>query len=645
DERTGKRCLLASDEIGHERGEALAAVFKIEEYYPGVAHKGEEPNGIGEILAGWASETPCAEAIVSPGREPLAYANLHRQIASTSGALRARGIRRNDRVAIVVPNGPEMATAFLGVSAAATSAPLNPSYKAEEFSFYLTDLSARALVIDLALDSPAREVATRLGIPVIELAPGVAAGTFTFGGTFGQDQPVEPTRADDVALVLHTSGTTSRPKQVTLTHANICASAAHICAALALGPSDRCLNVMPLFHIHGLMAAVLSSLTAGGSVVCAPALQVPRFFDWMAEFRPTWYTAVPTMHHAVLTSGAGRGELAHSSLRFIRSSSSALPRQTLVGLEKLFNVPVIEAYGMTEAAHQMTSNPLPPCERRPGSVGVAAGPDVAIMDSRGALLPAGATGEVVIRGPNVTAGCAGNPDANAAEFTNGWLRTGDQGSLDADGYLFLQGRLKELINRGGEKVSPLEIDAVLMDHPDVEQALAFAIPHSSLGEEVAAVVVLREPGTVTERELRNFASTRLADFKTPRRIIFVDAIPKGVTGKPQRIGLAERLGIGVMRASGRNADHVAPRDAVEEIIAAIWAEVLRSDAPGVHDNFFDAGGDSINAMQLVGRVRDALSVQLNVADFFEAPTVAETAASIAPQLKSVVQGQSSELLW
>ena len=575
-----------------------------------------------------------AGAILAPRRDALTYEGLRRQVAATAAALRARGISRNDRVAIVVPNGPEAATSFLGVSIAATSAPLNPAYRTEEFTFYLTDLAARALVIASTLDSPAREVAVARGIPVIELTPDGPAGAFTFGGSFGHDDPADPASADDIALVLHTSGTTSRPKQVPLTHANIFASARNIGTTLALGPEDRCLNVMPLFHIHGLMAAVLSSLNVGASVVCTPGLQIPAFFDWIDAFRPTWYTAVPTMHHAVLTSGVGREGLANSSLRFIRSSSSALPRQTLVGLEELFNVPVIEAYGMTEAAHQMRSNPLPPRARKHGSVGVAAGPDVAIMDAAGTLLSAHAIGEVVIRGPNVTAGYVSNPDANAAAYTNGWFRTGDQGYLDTDGYLFLQGRLKELINRGGEKISPVEIDEVLMDHPAVVQALTFALPHPTLGEEIAAAVVLTSPDAVSERQLRDFVAARLASFKCPRRIVFLTAIPKGATGKPQRIGLAARLGIEVVQSGGSPRDHVAPRTDLEDVLASIWREVLRSDAPSVHDNFFDVGGDSTRATQLVARVCDALSVQYTLLEFFNAPTIADAASLIEPQLMS-----------
>jgi acyl-CoA synthetase (AMP-forming)/AMP-acid ligase II len=344
--------------------------------------------------------------------------------------------------------------------------------------------------------------------------------------------------------VLHTSGTTSRPKIVPLRQVNITASAYHIAESLALTEADVCLNIMPLFHIHGLIAATLASLAAGGEVVCTPGFNAFRFFAWFEQARPTWYTAVPTMHQAILQLAPRHRELIRGSrLRFIRSSSASLPPQVMLALEQAFGVPVIEAYGMTEASHQMASNPLPPRPRHAGSVGVAAGPEIAIMDEHGTLLPPGALGEVVIRGRNVTAGYEGNDAANAAAFTHGWFRTGDQGTLDEQGYLRLTGRLKELINRGGEKVSPLEVDAVLMDHPAVAQCLSFALPHPMLGEEVAAAVVLREGAAADERALRDFAAGRLAPFKVPRRIVFLDEIPKGATGKLQRIGLAEKLGL------------------------------------------------------------------------------------------------------
>ena len=528
-----------------------------------------------------------------------------------------------------------MATAFLGVAAAATIAPLNPAYRAEDYAFYLDDLQARALIVAHGVASPAPDVARERGIPVIDLVAENRAGEFTLEGGDGDARAIDDpfAGADDVALVLHTSGTTSRPKQVPLTHANLCASMRHIGAALALGPTDRCLNVMPLFHIHGLVAALSSSLAAGGSVVCTGGLALPEFFDWLEAFRPTWYTAVPTMHHAVLNAARARDIMNATSLRFIRSSSSALPRTVLTGLEETFGVPVIEAYGMTEAAHQMASNPLPPRARKPGSVGVAAGPAVAIMNDAGELVAPGVIGEVVIRGPNVTAGYVNNPTANAAAFTNGWFRTGDQGSIDADGYLTLTGRLKELINRGGEKIAPVEVDEALLDHPAVAQALTFAMPHPTLGEEVAAAVVLRPGTAASERQLREFAATRLPYFKVPRRIVIVDAIPKGPTGKPQRIGLAARLGIESDTERQRASEApVAPRTPVEEIVAMLWGEVLPQPPRGVHDDFFDAGGDSIRASQLVGRVREALGVELTLLDFFDAPTVAGIAAAVEAQL-------------
>jgi oxalate---CoA ligase len=300
---------------------------------------------------------------------------------------------------------------------------------------------------------------------------------------------------------------------------------------------------MPLFHIHGLIAAVLASLAAGGTVCCSPGFNALKFFHWFEAVRPSWYTAVPTMHQGLLARAARNAAAIKSGrLRFVRSSSASLVPRVMTELEDLLGVPVIESYGMTEAAHQMASNPPPPKPRFPGSAGTAAGPEIAIMDDAGALLVPGTLGEVVIRGPNVTAGYDNNPEANAKAFTNGWFRTGDQGRLDENGYLWLTGRLKELINRGGEKIGPLEIDAVLMQHPSVAQAVAFAIPHKKLGEEVAAAVVLRPGQTAGEHELRDFAAAHLARFKVPRKIIFVDEIPKGATGKLQRAGLTQKLG-------------------------------------------------------------------------------------------------------
>jgi acyl-CoA synthetase (AMP-forming)/AMP-acid ligase II len=488
-----------------------------------------------------------APALGAPGRKPLTYAGLRAQAEKTVAALNRMGVGRNDPVAIVLPNGPEMASAFVCIGAGATTAPLNRAYTEDEFRFYLADLQPRLLVLADGMETPALGVAERLGVPVASLAfdPMAPAGAFDLRGTpaAGRPQAAGLAGANDCALVLHTSGTTARPKIVPLSQRNVCASAAHIAASLALTPADLGMNIMPLFHIHGLVAAVLSSLSAGASVSCTPGFNALQFFAHLAEVKPTWYTAVPTMHQAIATRAArNREALSQVRLRFIRSSSASLPPRVMAEVEQALGVPLIEAYGMTEAAHQMASNPLPPRERKPGSVGVAAGPEIGVMDEAGRLLGAGETGEVVIRGPNVTSGYRGNPQANAAAFTNGWFRTGDLGVLDHEGYLRLTGRLKEIINRGGEKISPREVDEALLDHPAVLQVVTFAVPHDKLGEDVAAAVVLREGAQVSESELRSFASTRLADMKVPRKIVFLAEIPKGATGKLQRIGLAKTLG-------------------------------------------------------------------------------------------------------
>ncbi len=494
-----------------------------------------------------AQQAPTAQAMMSPGGTPLSYSAMNQLIAQTTTALNSFGIGRGDRVAIVLPNCPEMATAFVAVASACTAAPLNMAYRADEFEFYLSDLNAKALIVAVGSETPAIAVAAKLGVAVIELNALPAQGAGQFELTSAQKGLASlpgPAHSDDVALILHTSGTTSRPKIVPLTHRNVCASARNISHTLQLTSDDRELHVMPLFHIHGLIAGVLAPMAVGSMIFCTPGFNALKFFSWMKECKPTWYTAVPTMHQTILARAAGNMDVIESNpLRFIRSSSSSMPPQVIAELERVFKTPLIESYGMTEAAHQMASSPLPPGKRIPGSVGIAAGPEVAIMDLAGELLAAGEIGEIVIRGENVTLGYENNDKANAEGFTNGWFRTGDQGTMTHDGYVTLTGRLKEIINRGGEKISPREVDEVLMNHPAVAQVVTFGMPHDKLGEEVAAAVVLREGKTATEQEIRAFVATKLADFKVPRKILIMDEIPKGATGKLQRIGLAQKLGL------------------------------------------------------------------------------------------------------
>lgn len=481
-------------------------------------------------------------ALVAPGRPALTYRQLRDNVVALAGQLNSFGLGRGDRIAIAMGNGPEMALTFLATAMCATAAPLNPKYKPEEYAFYYQDTRARALItlpgtveFAHAAASPDMAIISAMSNP---------DGTLAFEAVkpAGAARPATLAQPDDVAMILHTSGTTSRPKRVPIRHRNLAASARNIIATYNLTPEDTALCVMPLFHIHGIVASLLSTLASGGTVVCPPGFNALEFWSWVAAYRPTWYSAVPTMHQMLLARAERHADLIRAHrFRFIRSSSAPLPPVVLERMEATFDAPVLEAYGMTEATHQMTSNPLPPAVHKAGTVGYGFGVEVGIMDETGTLLGRGVRGEVVVRGENVISGYENNPEANATAFVDGWFRTGDQGMLDADGYLALTGRLKELINRGGEKISPLEIDDVLLRHPAVAEAMAFAVPHTTLGEEVHAAVVLR--GEATEQELRAHCAAHLAEFKVPRQIHILDAIPRGPTGKPQRITMAKALNL------------------------------------------------------------------------------------------------------
>jgi acyl-CoA synthetase (AMP-forming)/AMP-acid ligase II/acetyltransferase-like isoleucine patch superfamily enzyme len=600
--------------------ETLGPVFHPDSGRP---YQRPESRCLHQLLNDRAARNPNGIAIEAPGRKALTYQGLLQQAGATREALRSFGVGRNDRVAVVLPNGPEMAACFVAVAGAAACAPLNPSYKAEEFDFYLADLNARALIIAAGMESVARDVARQRNIAVIELKADLenGAGVFELAGptakSANSDGAAQP---QDIALVLHTSGTTSRPKIVPLSHANVCSSGHNIALTLSLTEADRCLNVMPLFHIHGLIGALLSSLTAGAGVICSPGFEQQDFFDWLDKHEPTWYTAVPTIHQAVLARASTQQEIiARRPLRLIRSSSASLPPPVMEELERVFQTQVIESYGMTEASHQMTSNPLAPLARKAGSVGMAAGPDVAIMDNDGNLLPVGEVGEVVIAGPNVTGGYENNPAANEAAFTNGWFRTGDQGRFDTEGYLFLTGRLKEIINRGGEKIAPREVDEVLLQHPSVGQAVTFAVPHPTLGEDVAAAVVLKKGSHATENELRELAAAHLAEFKVPRQVLFLDEVPKGPTGKLQRIGLADKLADKL--AAKQQANFLAAQTSPEKDLAEIWQRLLNTGQLGVRHDFFALGGDSLRLTSMIREVESRFSTEIPLAGFLASPTI------------------------
>jgi len=588
------------------------------------------------LLRALAERIPGAPAILGLDRPLLTFARLYDHVEATCQVLNSMGVGRNDRVALLLPDGPEMAVAFLAVVSAATAVPLNPASTGDECALALADLDAKAVLVQAGTASSIREAARARGVPTVELHPAPeAAGLFALTGGSGMaTRHGGFAHPDDVALLLHTSGSQGRPKRIPLTHINICSTALRNGVAMELTGADRCLSIMPLFHIHGLVVVALSAVLAGSSVVCTPGFQVERFFEWLDRFRPTWYSAIPPIHQAVLAAvPAHREVIARRPLRFIRTGSAPLPPQAREELERVFDAPVINTYGLTESP-SIAIMPLPPRPRKPGSVGVAGCSEIGILDEEGRPLPRGATGEIAVRGPNVMLGYENDPEANAIAFINGWLRTGDQGYLDPDGYLFITGRLSEFINRGGEKVSPGEVDDVLGGHPAVAQAVTFGVPHPTLGEDVAAAVVLRAGMSVNESELRAFVAARLAHVKVPRRILTVRELPKGATGKVQRRTLAEHFGL--LAAVPAVAGTTPPRTQTEAAVAAIWAHVLSLERVGVEDDFFALGGDSISAALILSRLREALGVELPRHSLFETPTVAglseavEAARSAAP---------------
>jgi syringomycin synthetase protein SyrE len=584
-----------------------------------------------ELIAVNCTEHPTGAALGRPDGPFLDHAALYRIVLAMGETLRSAGIESGDRVALCLPDALHAAVAFIAVASHAVCAPMNPRYRRGEIEFHLKDLAISALVVPEHEDHPALGVASGLGLQILRLTcderglpvalhpEGIVPRRTTIGG------------AADQALLLHTSGTTARPKIVPLSHANLVCSSRNIARSLALTPRDRCLNVMPLFHIHGLVGALLASMAAGSSVALPRAFDAAHFFDWLDACQASWYTAVPPIHQAVLAMAPRYpAVLARRHLRFVRSSSAALPPSIMAALERTFDAPVVEAYGMTEASHQVAINPLPPGVRKPGSVGLPTGPEVAVLDENGRTLPQETQGEICIRGETVISAYEHDDDANVHAFHDGWLRTGDQGFFDTGGYLRISGRLKEMINRGGEKVSPLEIEAALLQHAAIAEAAVFSIPHPTLGEDVAAAIVLQAGAMITGSDLRHWLRGSLTDIKIPQQIITVDALPRGPTGKVQRRLLTQ------LSEERLRATFVAPRTPIENSIAAIWREVLGVERIGIFDNFMALGGDSLSAITVISRLRQTLGVEVALALLFDRPALAEFAEAVGQAAPSLV---------
>ncbi|TAQ91496.1 hypothetical protein B7494_g208 [Chlorociboria aeruginascens] len=488
-------------------------------------------------------------AIIIPGKSPLiiSYRQLSAEVTSFQKKLAQLGVTPQSAVSIALPNTYEFIVAFLAASwQRAIAAPLNAAYKQEEFEFYIDDLkSAVALVPkgSFQQDGAAVRASRKYKAAIAEVyfnGREVVLDVKDQGKLRGKgNQRVEQARPDDIALVLHTSGTTGRPKAVPLTHRNLTRTMKNIQITYKLTPKDRTMLVMPLFHVHGLLAGFLAPLLSGGSVIVPLKFSASEFWNDFITHQANWYTAVPTIHQILLKNPPPHTK---PNIRFIRSCSSPLSPTIFHQLEETYGAPVLEAYAMTEAAHQMTSNPLPPGKRQPGSVGIGQGVEVKIIDQDGKEVNQGAEAEICIRGENVTKGYLNNPEANKSSFTKeGFFRTGDQGKKDKDGYVIITGRIKELINKGGEKISPIELDNVLARHPAVSEAVSFAIPDEMYGQEIGVAIVLKNGEKLNVAELKKWVAEKLAKFKVPKMVYFIDNMPKTATGKIQRRIVADTV--------------------------------------------------------------------------------------------------------
>lgn len=588
-----------------------------------------------------AQTVPLRPAILAPGHKPLRLFELWTNIEHIARVLSSFGSADRNVVAAVIPDGADLMCAFLGALRAGVFAPLNPALTRPEFERTFREISPDVLIVASGMETSAAVIAGERNIPVLEIGlaePGSAAGSFTFLNAAPARLPCPLPCAADPALLLHTSATTGTPKLVRITHGNLRATCKNSVGALGVGDSDRVLLMMPLFHLQGLSAGLLQ-LMVGGSGACVGSFDPAELWRWMDEFQPTWYSGGPTLHRAVLN--VLKACESRPSLRFIRNIGAAMP-ETLAEEFEALGIRVVDGYGSTEAG-SVTTTPRPPLTAKPGSAGVSVGPEIAIVDDSGAPMPAGAVGEIAVRGLNVVNEYLNDPEGSQRAFRNGWFFTGDLGRVDDDGFLFVLGRVKDMINRGGEKVLPEEVERALAQHRAIADAAAFGIPHPTLGEDVAVAVVVRRGSIVAAAELRRFAADHLANFKIPREIHFVEEIPKGPTGKPLRQRLTEHFA----GKPQRDTIEDAPANSFERTLAAIWSRLLNSNTIGIHDDFFGIGGDSFSAVVLFTEIETQFGVTLDASEFLLAPTIAtlanllQTSRFCAP----TVAGQASPLFF
>lgn len=594
-----------------------------------------------DVVRHWADHTPAAPAFLALDRPPTDYSTLKRAVDQIGTELAACGVRRRDRIAIAEPGGTDVAIAAVGVWSHAAAVPLNPNFTPGEMALAFRDLGVKALAVTKPEASPARTVARQLGLPVLTIIQNASGDDYRIeveGDRLGPPGPREPAQADDPVLILATSGTTSHSKIVPLLQRHLRARGELNARFLELTPDDRALNLMPLFHGGGLSAGIATCLFAGSSVCPLPSLDADTFYRHLQALKPTYAMGAPAVFSSILDQ-AERFQAAIAKarphLRMIRTGAGKLDTDLAGRLEDTFGAPVIQVYGSSESGW-LACDPMAATRRRSGSVGLPRPGEVAVFDDDGEPAPAGTVGEIAARGEAVFECYENGGPSNAAVSTDGWYRTGDAGYFDTDGYLFLTGRLNEVINRGGQKIAPNEIDEVLQSHPAVRAASAFPIPHATLGEEIAATVVATDNASADEQILLRYLRERLAPYKIPRRIVLVDDIPKSPTGKVQRHKLAESLGLSASNSASRQQDPEQERQAtpLEETLRALWAKALDRPDVGLHDDFFMLGGDSLQAVNLFLDIERHLDRRLPRAILFDSATVAEMAAGIEAEQPS-----------
>jgi acyl-CoA synthetase (AMP-forming)/AMP-acid ligase II len=581
-----------------------------------------QPDSIPAMIAAHAREAPDAPALLAPGRSTLTYGGLGHRMSLAAEQLAGAGLGRGHRIALCIGAGPEHAVALLSIMSCATCVPVNADMDSPALRTLLERARVDAVIVSRQTAPHVAPVGDALHIRVLLLTPlpDEAAGAFALEcGNHRGAQP-RPPIGDDVALVMHTSGSTGLPKIVPLTQRSQVTEAMHRIVHWKFTARDRSICLAPPYTASALRRSLFPMFAAGGSVVCPPSFDGERLYDWLTEFEPTFYASGPAVHQSLLDAVQRRGGPPAHKLRYAISGTTALGQDTQMRLEAALGVPVIQTYAMTETGG-IAQNPIPPGTRRPKSVGLPGLCEVRILDGKG---PAGTGewGEIVVRGPSVFAGYEGDPQLNAQSFTDGWFRTGDLGYFDGDGYLFITGRAKELINRGGFKVSPAEVDAAFASHPAVKDVATYGVPHASLGEDVATVVVLREGAAATAQELRDFAFATIADYKVPTTVLLVDAIPRTGPGKLRRAELPQRF------ATRSRAAYDAPRNEHERAVVRAFEEVLHLDAVGRDDNFFALGGDSLRSLQVAARINDKFACHVRGSTLFRRPTPAEFAPEI-----------------